>query len=136
MICEALSEALRDIGPWKAAIATDPQQAMLGYVSERHRDNISACCPIAALVNDVSRGTVQTREIYTGQVRRVFDLLEKSIAKEHHSDRRPQAMLAFSACVGAIALSRAVSDPELSKQILDGVARQLVELFEPRPKIK
>jgi len=45
-------------------------------------------------------------------------------------------MLAFSACVGAIALSRAVSDPELSKQILDGVARQLVEPFEPRPKVK
>ena len=73
MICEAFSEALRDIEPWKAAIATDPQQAIRGYASERHRDNISACCPIAALVND--EAAVPSRLAKSIQARYVASLI-------------------------------------------------------------
>jgi len=129
LISDALSEALRDIEPWEEVVATDPQQAMPDYVSERHRDNIPACCPIAALVTDVTRSTGQTREICTAKVRHIFDLLEKSVAKEHCADRRPQAMLAFGACVGAITLSRAVSDPECPRRMNSEPPRR--SSFEP-----
>jgi TetR/AcrR family transcriptional repressor of nem operon len=42
-------------------------------------------------------------------------------------------MLQLSACLGAIGLARAVSDPVLSKEILDGVAGQLIPLLPGPP---
>jgi TetR/AcrR family transcriptional repressor of nem operon len=42
----------------------------------------------------------------------------------------------MSACVGAVALSRAVTDPKLSKQILDGVLSQILELLSPKRAAK
>jgi TetR/AcrR family transcriptional repressor of nem operon len=49
------------------------------------------------------------------------------------AERRARAMLQLSACLGAIGLARAVSDPVLSKEILDGVARQLMPLLPGPP---
>ena len=39
-------------------------------------------------------------------------------------------MLVYSACVGALTLSRAVSDAKLSRELLNAVADQLMAVIE------
>src|SRR5580693_7986695 len=47
-------------------------------------------------------------------------------AWEENADKRGRSLLILSALLGAINLSRAVSDPILSREILDRVRQQLV----------
>jgi TetR/AcrR family transcriptional repressor of nem operon len=132
LVAEALERALRDIEPWETAISTAPRQAMRTYLSETHRDDVSTGCAVASLGNDVSRSTDDARDIYTNQVKRVFDVLAKASLAEDGASKRAQAFLIYSACIGSITLSRAVSDPKLSKQILDGVLNEILELLSPK----
>ena len=132
LVAEAFEHALRDIEPWEKAISTSPRQAMRNYLSEAHRDDVSSSCPVAALGNDMSRSTDGTREIYTNKVKRVFDVIAKASPAESAAEKRAQAFLVYSACIGALTLSRAVSDPKLSKQILDGVSSEVLELLSPK----
>jgi TetR/AcrR family transcriptional repressor of nem operon len=129
LIAEAFEHALRDIAPWEAAMLTSPKQAMRMYLSESHRDEVESSCPVSALLNDMSRSTDDAREVYTTRVKRMAELTAKAIPAEDSADKRAKAHLIVSACVGAVALSRAVSDPKLSKQILDGVLGQVLELL-------
>jgi TetR/AcrR family transcriptional repressor of nem operon len=129
LVAEAFEHALSDIEPWEKAISTSPRQAMRNYLSETHRDEVSTSCPVAALVNDMSRSTDDTREIYTNQVKSLIDAIAKASPAESTASKRAQAYLVYSACIGSIALSRAVSDPKLSKQILDGVLNEVLELL-------
>ncbi|MFP3554018.1 TetR/AcrR family transcriptional regulator [Paraburkholderia sp. SIMBA_049] len=132
LVAEAFEHALRDSEPWQAAISTAPRQAMRTYISETHRDDVASGCPISALANDISRGNDDAREIYTNYVRRSLDLIAKALPTEDSSSKRAEAALIYSACVGSIALSRAVSDPKLSKQILDGALTQVLELLSTK----
>jgi TetR/AcrR family transcriptional repressor of nem operon len=136
LVAQAVSEALRDIDPWEVAITTSPRQAIRTYVSEAHRDNLASSCALCSLISDMPRSTAAARDIYTRRVARIFELMAKSLPGDVAAAKRSKAMLVFSACVGAVSLSRTISDPRLSKQILDGVARELIDLFAPRRKIK
>jgi TetR/AcrR family transcriptional repressor of nem operon len=105
---------------------------MRAYISETHRDAVATGCPIAALANDMSRGTDETRESYTNHVRRVLEQISKALPTEDGASKRSEAALIFSACVGSITLARAASDPKLSKQILDGVLTKVLELLSTK----
>jgi hypothetical protein len=50
------------------------------------------------------------------------------LPSEENADKRGRALLILSGLLGAINLSRAVSDPILSREILDLVRQQLVDL--------
>jgi TetR/AcrR family transcriptional repressor of nem operon len=50
------------------------------------------------------------------------------LPSEENADKRGRALLILSGLLGAINLSRAVSDPILSREILDQVRQQLVDL--------
>lgn len=136
LVTEAFEYALRDMEFWEAAIPTSPKQAMRSYISETHRDEISSSCPISALVNDMSRSTDDTRDAYTDRVKRLADLIAKALPTEDSAAKRAEAFLILSACVGSLSLSRAVSDPKLSKQILDNVLNQILDLFSSKRKAK
>jgi len=51
------------------------------------------------------------------------------LPSEENADKRGRALLILSALLGAINLSWAVSDPILSREILDQVRQQLVDLI-------
>jgi TetR/AcrR family transcriptional repressor of nem operon len=129
LVAEAVSEAFCDLEPFEAAITVSPRQAMRMYISESHRDRVETSCPISSLVNDVARSTDETRDVYTEHVRKIIDSIAKMVESEDASTKRAEAMLIFSACVGSIGLARAINDPKLSKQILDNVLRQILNLL-------
>ncbi|WP_244179562.1 TetR/AcrR family transcriptional regulator [Paraburkholderia aspalathi] len=129
LVVEALAAALADTDTWQIAHRSNLRKAILSYLSEAHRDALSESCALAALVNDVSRSSEAARDTYTIRLRRAFEFFEKLLPTDLAESRRPKAMLLFSACVGALGLSRSVSDPKFSKQILANVADELIGLY-------
>jgi hypothetical protein len=85
---------------------------------------------------DVGRSNEPTRELYTKQIRRNIRLLARLLGDSSSPPRRQQAILAYSAMLGAIALSRAVSDQPLSTEILASVKELLVKDASRGPQKK
>jgi TetR/AcrR family transcriptional regulator, transcriptional repressor for nem operon len=134
LVKEAFERALRDIETWENSIPTAPRHAMRAYVSASHRDNVERGCPISALVNDMSRATEDTRAIYTEHVRNIVEQIAKASPAEDNASKRAEALHMLSACVGAVTLSRAVSDEQLSAQLLDGALNGVLELLSSKRK--
>jgi TetR/AcrR family transcriptional regulator, transcriptional repressor for nem operon len=139
LVVEALGSVL---GAWERELDESPTEPdehyfpglVERYLSEDHRDNPAAGCPIGALVGDVGRSNEPTRELYTKQIRRNIRLLARLLGAS--PSRRQQAILAYSAMLGAIALSRAVSDQPLSTEILASVKELLVKDASRGPQKK
>jgi TetR/AcrR family transcriptional regulator, transcriptional repressor for nem operon len=135
-------EALRAASwqrPVQPADATEPSLSLAGfiddYLSEKHRDRPGSGCLIGALAGDVARSNKRIRALATEKVRSALELIA-GLLPDKQDDAgsainggpelaRKRAALVFSALVGAIALSRAVSDPSLSDEILQSVRELL-----------
>jgi TetR/AcrR family transcriptional regulator, transcriptional repressor for nem operon len=136
-------EALRAASwqrPVQPADAGEPSLSLAGfideYLSEKHRDRPGSGCLMGALAGDVARSNKRIRALATEKVRSALELIAGLLPDKQDDagsaiNGRPElarkrAALVFSALVGAIALSRAVSDPSLSDEILQS-ARELLK---------
>jgi TetR/AcrR family transcriptional regulator, transcriptional repressor for nem operon len=130
LIDEAIDAALTD-GSRQADTgeSLDPgdelAQIIDGYLSKAHRDNPQVGCAVAALPTDVSRCGSRARHAYSRQVRRYIDRLVGLVRQAEPDPKRDEAILTLSALVGAVAMARAVDDPELSDEILTRTANAL-----------
>src|ERR1700740_1096446 len=95
------------------------------YLSEKHRDRPGSGCLIGALAGDVARSNKRIRALATEKVRSALDLIAGLLPNKTRESARKQAALIFSALVGALALSRAVSDAAFSDEILQSVRELL-----------
>ncbi len=132
---ELVAEALgASTSAWRqradAAAAGGPplsyERLVSDYLTEEHRDHPGAGCVFASLAPDIARSGKQTRSVATERVRGTFDVLAKTLGGKDKR-ARAEAILTFSALVGAMALARTVSDESLSREILTTVARELKE---------
>ncbi|MEV7145527.1 TetR/AcrR family transcriptional regulator [Streptomyces sp. NPDC093084] len=108
------------------------------YLSEQHRDTPATGCALvplgAAAGRDGTDGDVHLKDAYERQVRAYLDLiagLDENAGDAE--DARAEAVLTLSALVGAVLMSRAVADGDLSDEILETVNRRLKHRAEPRP---
>src|SRR5260370_18710226 len=133
LVAEAVGSAL---GAWKrqvdAAGSGGPpvtyESLVDDYLSEAHRDQPGTGCPVVALAGDIARSYRQTRPLVTQQIRDNIELLATLIHEPNEKnkrDARSQALLAYCALVGAIGVARAVSDEQLSREILKTLAVRL-----------
>ncbi len=100
------------------------------YASEEHRDDPGpGRCPVAALVGDISRADDRVRAGFRAVVERYVTTLEDMLGGGQ--DSRRQALIAVSTLVGALALSRAVDDEALSKELLTTVREALRQQHAP-----
>lgn len=129
LVVEAIAAACEQIEESGLTAQPTLKKSIQTYLSEAHRDDITGGCPISALVNDTARSTDDAREVYTERVEAGLALLESQMPEGTEGNRRAKAMLIYSAYVGALGLSRAVSDPKLSRQILNAVSAELIALF-------
>jgi TetR/AcrR family transcriptional repressor of nem operon len=97
------------------------------YLSGAQRDDRGSGCAVGALVSDLGRGSEEVKALHTRQVKRNLEGLIRRMGKDGQRGDRSEAILAFCAMVGAIGLSRAVSDPDLSEDLLVTVRRLLIE---------
>lgn len=101
------------------------------YLSASHRDSRSSGCAVSALISDVGRADAQPRTVMSGSIENYI-----ATARRHLGDNDDsRAMLAVSAMVGALALSRVITDPARSDALLSSVREQLVALNEPNERM-
>ncbi|MER7930999.1 MULTISPECIES: TetR/AcrR family transcriptional regulator [unclassified Streptomyces] len=111
------------------------------YLSEQHRDTPATGCALvplgAAAGRDGTDGDVHLKDAYERQVRAYLDLIagldENAEDAEDAEEARAEAVLTLSALVGAVLMSRAVADGDLSDEILETVNRRLKHRAGPRP---
>jgi TetR/AcrR family transcriptional regulator, transcriptional repressor for nem operon len=136
LVAEAVGSALE---MWKdqleAAASGGPvvtyESLLDNYLSEAHRNDPGTGCPVSALAPDLARSDKSTRALVTRKIGdniKVLETLIRDRKKEDKRTTRSQAILAYCALVGAIGMARAVSDKQLSREILKVVAQRLKNL--------
>jgi TetR/AcrR family transcriptional regulator, transcriptional repressor for nem operon len=108
------------------------------YLSETHRNHPGTGCPVGALAGDIARSDKRTRALVTTQIRDDIALLANLIRGENEEDKgaaRSRAILTYCALVGAISVARAVSNEQLSLEILKTLAVRLKMRTHPAPAL-
>src|ERR1700721_963718 len=116
-VVEALATAFQDLDRWEEHTDT-LTKALENYLSEEHRDAPGTGCALGALLGDMSRASRSAKAVYTARLKSTLAYSTGLVPPSGTSDRRARAILTISAMLGAINLSRAVSDPNLSREIL------------------
>lgn len=101
------------------------------YLSAAHRNHPGTGCLVASLAGDRARTDRRTRALVGRKVRDNIELLATLIRNKNKTDSgsaRAQAILTYCALVGAISMARAVSDQELSREILKTATQHLNNL--------
>jgi TetR/AcrR family transcriptional repressor of nem operon len=99
------------------------------YVSPRHRDNREGGCPITALNSDLPRQSKAFRTAFDDGVKSLVAGMEMRIEAAGIAPADGAHALAasvISAMAGAVAISRAVTDPVLSDAMLE-TARESIK---------
>ena len=98
------------------------------YLNEAHRDNPGAGCAFSALAAEIARSDKRTRALASEQLENDLQLIAGLFAGKNKRAARSKAILTISSLVGAMSLARAVSDRELSREILNTVGAILKTL--------
>jgi len=123
LLAEALERALAEGGARAKAQSPDPPSfaAMVrSYLSRAHRDERETGCAMAALVSDVARADRPAREVMSEHV----DAFVSGVAASIGGDEE-RAIVAVSAMIGALALSRVAIDAARSDAFLKAVRNHL-----------
>ena len=107
----------------KLAAQPTVNSAVAGYLSTRHRDKPASGCPLAALGGELARSDMKARAAATAGFVRLVEILS---GKARSADTRRQALVAAVTIIGAVTMSRVVSDPKLSAEILGAAGKNLV----------
>jgi TetR/AcrR family transcriptional repressor of nem operon len=125
LVAHALERALVDgEGTARAASNGRPRSfatMVRSYLSRTHRDSRSSGCAISALVSDVGRADERARSVMSAHIEDYISALAGALGKDDDT----QALVAISALVGALAISRVMTDPKRSDAILRAVRDHL-----------
>ena len=122
LVAEATTAALDALLEGMAAHPTI-NAAVAAYLSTRHRDNPASGCPLAAIGSELSRSDREAREAATAGFVRLVDILA---GKAGTADAWRRALIAAATMIGAVTMSRMVTDPELSAEILREAEKSLI----------
>ena len=85
------------------------------YLSTQHRDHPREGCPLAALGSELARADGETREAATAGFLRMVDILAEQFDQTHPSEGKKKASVAAVTMIGALTMSRMVTDAALSE---------------------
>jgi len=121
LFCQVLQTLLeRRVGSLQASIDKGGlEEAVRIYLSARHRDAPGKGCATAALAAEVARHPMPTREIFTGKVGEIIDLMAAQLPPSSTRSQRSDAIALYGMMIGTLQLARAVSDRKFSDEILE-----------------
>ncbi|TJZ77075.1 TetR/AcrR family transcriptional regulator [Rhodococcus oryzae] len=100
------------------------------YLSPGHRDDPGNGCPSAALLDEITRQDHSTRQAYTDGARALIDAIARHLAVGDSGGARDRAIGLFTLLVSSLQLARAVTDPELSDQILTSAYQNAMRIAD------
>lgn len=130
---------------WSAAAEADPQDPLGAvvafYLSMEHRAERMDGCPVVALGSDAARQGAEVKASFEAGIREYLERLGRWVGEddsEEAGSKEPdskepdsKAMAILSTMIGAVLLSRAVNDEQLSKRFLEAAAESV--LMGPSP---
>ena len=105
------------------------EQIVRWYLSPQQRDDTVDGCPNAALLDEIGRTDNATRQAYTDGVLVVIDGLAARMAPEDPPSARVKALSLLGMMAGTLQLSRALTDRQLSDQLLEQGLRNALALI-------
>lgn len=126
-IGEAFGQSRRGMPLFDAALR--PDEALRGfvdrYVSDVHRDHPERGCAIAAMASHLPRLSPGARTAFDKGVRGLIGAVASRLTTEPEAEREGLAGSLVAEMSGAVALARAVSDPDLSESLLAETRRRI-----------
>ncbi|MDF2747208.1 MAG: putative TetR family transcriptional regulator [Propionibacteriaceae bacterium] len=116
--------------------AQPPDQGALeafirSYLSPQHRDQYADGCPSAALLDEIARSPAGTKQVYTDELMGVIEDIASRLNPTHTGAAQTDALTLFGLMLGTLQLARALTDRDLSDQLLaDGVETAMKLLNE------
>src|SRR5260370_17141170 len=99
--------------------------ALAVYVCAEHRDNPRDGCPLAALGSELARSDKRIREVATTGFSRMVEILAAHFDQARPTDARKRAMATAAAMIGAVTMSRVLTDQKLSDSLLQALEPNL-----------
>ena len=94
-------------------------EAFVGsYLSPQHRDQCADGCPSAALLDEIGRRPATTRQIFTDELLGTADDIAARLDPTDAEAARTDALAIFGLMIGTLQLARALTDRDLSDQLL------------------
>jgi TetR/AcrR family transcriptional regulator, transcriptional repressor for nem operon len=86
------------------------------YLSPEHRDQLADGCPSAALLDEIARRPTSTRQVFTDELLGTADDIAARLDSADAS--RIEALTLFGFMIGTLQVARALTDRDLSDQLL------------------
>jgi TetR/AcrR family transcriptional repressor of nem operon len=103
------------------------------YLSSQHRDQCADGCPSAALLDEIARRPAATRQVFTDELMGVIDDIASRLDPTDVEVARTDALTLFGLMVGTLQLARALTDRDLSDQLLAQGVDTALKLLDNRP---
>ncbi|RFB91031.1 TetR family transcriptional regulator [Rhizobium leguminosarum bv. trifolii] len=112
-----------------AASSSDPLRAVVGlYLSADHHGETGDGCPLVALGSDAARQRAEVRTPFQDGIEAHLQVLEELMAEKGEPDANEKAMVVLSLMVGAVTLSRIMTDADMSDRLLQAAANDVKRL--------
>ena len=102
------------------------------YLSPQHRDEFADGCPSAALLDEIARRPATTRDVFTDELLDTADDIAARIDPADPEAARPDALAIFGLLIGTLQLARALTDRDLSDQLLARGVETALKLLDDR----
>jgi TetR/AcrR family transcriptional regulator, transcriptional repressor for nem operon len=102
------------------------------YLSPQHRDQYADGCPSAALLDEIARRPAATKQVYTDELMGVIDDIASRLNPTNADAARTDALTLFGLMLGTLQLARALTDRDLSDQLLTHSVETAMKLLNDR----
>jgi TetR/AcrR family transcriptional repressor of nem operon len=99
------------------------------YLSPQHRDQYADGCPSAALLDEIARRPTATKQVYTDELMGVIDDIASRLGPTDAEAARTDALTLFGLMLGTLQLARALTDRDLSDQLLARSVETAIKLL-------
>ncbi|MFD3844112.1 TetR/AcrR family transcriptional regulator [Streptomyces sp. NPDC058642] len=106
------------------------EQIVRWYLSARHRDSPGDGCPSAALLDEIARCADPTKQAYTDGVLLVIDGIAARMTPSDPLTVRTRTLSAYAMMAGTLQLCRALTDRQLSDDLLEQGIRNTLALLD------
>jgi AcrR family transcriptional regulator len=102
------------------------------YLSPQHRDQCADGCPSAALLDEIARRPAATRQVFTDELMDEIDDIASRLDPTDLEAARTDALTVFGLMIGTLQLARALTDRDVSDQLLARGVETAVKLLDAR----